>query len=283
MTDTQSFRDVVVEATKEVETPKVEAPEVTEAATEVTKEQPDTEESFAEKGDLSGKTPEQLEEIYKNWQRSYTEKRQKETQRQKELEAKIAELESKMVQPAQTQQVVPTQEKAEAARQALDLGQMTVNQYTDYMRDLAREEARQVAKQEYGELIKTQHEEQLQSKAVSDFENADPRLNEHSPEADKEYREEVRREVAELLDKHLLEHGTYAGFDTTKVTKQIIEAKDKKLDELIKKRTIQSTQAAKMREAKSRKSEERGTTSNSQPVGGDSIRNILQDAVDSAA
>lgn len=276
MTDTPSFRDVVEETTKEVEVTPSEAQKVEETAIESTQEQPETEETFAEKGELAGKTPEQLEEIYKNWQRSYTEKRQKETQKLKELEAKLAQLET-------TPTAQPVEQRVEAAQQALNLGQMTVQQYTEYMKQLTLEQAREAAKEEYQQLVVQQREEQLAEQARNSFENADTRLNQHAPDFDEKLRDEVRREMAELLDKHLEETGSYQGFDAETLTKKIIERKDREIDELIKKRTLQSTQAAKMREAKAMKSATRGTTGDSQPVGGSSIRNILSEAIDSAA
>lgn len=273
--DTPSFREVVEEATVEVETPQ-ETPKVEPSATEQPAEQTQ-EEVFAEKSELTGKTPEQLEEIYKNWQRSYTEKRQKETQRIKEMEAELARL--KQVQPQAQQPTV--EQRAQEAQQALDLGQMSVSQYTEYMKNLAAESAREAAREEYQTLIAEERENQLASKALEQFEAADSRLNQHSPEFNESFKNEVQRELAELLDAHLEKEGSYKGFDAASLTKQIIERRDKELDDIIKTRTQQSTQAAKMREAKTKKAEVRGSTSDGQSIGGNSIRNILSEAVDS--
>jgi hypothetical protein len=81
----------------------------------------------------------------------------------------------------------------------------------------------------------------------------------------------------------LSEKGSYTGFDAHALTKEIVARRDAQLDELIKKRTIQSTQAAKMRDAKARKSEVRGSTNDGQSIGGDSFRSILSETLDSAA
>lgn len=278
MPDSPSFRDVAIEATKEPEAPTASAPEGQPSATANPPEQPKPEETFADKGDLTGKTPEQLEEIYKNWQRSYTEKRQKETQRLKDLEAKLSELEKRPAQaPVATPETIA--EKKDAAQEALNLGQMTVSQYTDYMRRLAVEEAKVAAREEYKVIAAEEREDRLAKSALEKFQSADSRLNEHSPDFDETFKLEVQRELADMLDKHLEETGSYEGFDSDSLTKQIVERKDKQLDEIIKKRTQQSTQAAKMREAKAKKGEMRGTTNDGQTIGGDSIRNILSDAV----
>lgn len=276
MTDTPNIRDMVSESIPEVEAEVVETPEAQPSATVETKEEAPQTESFTEKGDLTGKTPEQLEEIYQNWQKAYTTKRQTETQQLKELQAKIAELEGR------TQQVQTVEQKAETAREQVELGQMTVPEYTEYIQSLVIEKAREAAQQEYKTMIAEEREQQLASKALEQFQGADPRLDKNSPEHNEKFAIEVQRELADELDKHLEKTGSYDGFDAATLTKQIVDRRDAELDEIIKKRTIQSTQAAKMRDAKARKSEVRGSAADGQSIGGNSIRNILSEAVDSA-
>ena len=267
--DTPDTKSIVEEAMVEVET-KSETPVV---STEATPTEESKEEVFAEKGDLTGKTEEELEEIYKNWQRAYTEKRQKESQRIKDLEVKLEKLSKSQSLPKNT----TVEERAAMAQDAVDLGQMTVSQYTEYMKSLAVETARE----EFKTIRAEEKENQLAEKALEEFQNADERLNEFSPDHDEDFRLEVQRELAERLDDHLEEFGSYKGFDAKTLTREIVDRRDKKMDEIIKKRTLNSTQAAKMREAKARKSEVRGTTSGGQPIGGNSIRSILSDAADS--
>lgn len=280
MTDTPSFRDIAAESAVEVETEVTETPVAEPSTTAETPEQTQ-EEVFAEKSELQGRTPEQLEEIYKNWQRSYTEKRHKETQAIKEMQAELARLkEAPQVREVSPQQ--PTvEQRAEEAQQALNVGQMTVEQYTEHMSNLAREQAREAAREEYKAMMAEEREAQLSEKALEQFQATDSRLNDLSPDFNEGFRNEVQRELAELLDHHLEEQGSYNGFDSATLTKQIIERRDKELDDIIKTRTQQSTQAAKMREAKSKKSEVRGSTSNGLSIGGNSIRDILTEAVDS--
>lgn len=279
MTDTP-FRDIAQEALSEnveVEA-KAETPEVQPIATEEPKEETQ-EETFAEKPELKGKTPEQLEEIYQNWQKAYTAKRQKESQELKEYQRKLAELEAKQSQTVT--QKTDVQGLQEEAQQQVELGNMTVQEYTEYMRQVMAEEARNVARQEYQEMIAQEREDKLAQTALEQFQSVDGRLNENAPEFDESFRNEVQRELAELLDEHLESKGSYQGFDAQALTKEIVARRDAQLDEIIKKRTIQSTQAAKMREAKAKKSEIRGSTSDGQSIGGNSIRNILSEAVDS--
>lgn len=285
------FRDIAQEAlSKNVEVEaKTETPEVQPIATGEPTEKIQ-EETFAEKTELTGKTPEQLEEIYQNWQKAYTAKRQKETQELKEYQRKLAELEKKLAQP-HTQLVEPdknrymplnSEQLAQDAREQVQLGNMTVEQYTEYMRGVMAEEAKNVARQEYQQMITQEREDQLAQTALEQFQSVDGRLNENAPNFDESFRNEVQRELAELLDAHLEDKGSYQGFDAQALTKEIVARRDAQLDEIIKKRTIQSTQAAKMREAKAKKSEVRGSTSDGQSIGGNSIRSILSEAIDSA-
>jgi vacuolar-type H+-ATPase subunit I/STV1 len=275
MTDSPSFRDIASEAVEPVEAETQETPEVQPDA-QVEQTEQTQEEVFAEKSDLAGKTPEQLEQTYNEWQKAYTAKRQKETQELKEYLEKIAELEKKLTMQPQASQSV---EQEQLAREQVELGNMSVAEYTAFV----AQQAREVAREEYKEMMAQEKEQQLASKALEQFEGADPRLNSNSPEYKETFKNEVQRELAELLDEHLTTNGSYQGFDAQTLTKQIIARRDDELDNIIKKRTIESTQAAKMREAKAKKAEVRGTTSNGQSIGGNSIRDILSEAVDSSA
>lgn len=279
MTDSSTFRDIVEQSTEEVT--EVQPQETSEAPIESATEAPQTEEVFAEKGELAGKTPEELEKIHKNWQQAYTAKRQKETQELKEYKQRLAELEQRVNTPQAAHQNI--EDRAQEARHQVDLGNMPLDQYTEYVQELMAEKARLIAREEYKTIRAEEEEIQLQSRAAEDFKSADDRLNELAPEYDEQLKTEVQRELADLLDEHLVEHQSYKGFDAKQLAKQIIERRDKQLDEVIKQRTQQSTQAAKMREAKARKSGVRGTTSDSQQVGGNSFRSILSETLDSGA
>lgn len=277
MTDS-SIGNIISETMDSAESAEIK-PEVVEAQV-ITPEQPETPSNFIEESDLSKLTPEQLVATRDEWNRAYTAKRQKETAELKEMREKIAQFEAAKAQP-QTQTV---EDKAEEAKRQVELGKMSISDYTEYMKTLNAEQARQIAREEYESITKEKEESSLAENAKEQFENADPRFDETKLETfDEDLKNDVRRELADLLDEHLEQIGSYKGFDTAKVTKEIIARKDAKADEIIKKRTQESTQAAKMRDAKLRKSEVRGTTSNSQKIGGDSIKDILSETLDSMA
>lgn len=269
MSEPTEPKNEVVEESKEVESAD-ETKEITQ------------EETFAEKGELQGKTPEELEEIYKNWQRSYTEKRQKETQELKEYREKLAKLEAQ--KPEQDRKVEDVRDDMNKATEDVELGKMSVEEYTKHMRKLMAEEARQIAREEFQTLSKEQQENQYQEQAYQDFLNADDkgRLNPNSPTKDETLIREVQDHLAKELDKHIKETGTAKGFDTTTLAKAKIKEYDDKLDEIVKNRTKKSTQMAAARAAKSRKAATKGTNANSAPVEGNSIRDILAEAVDAS-
>ncbi len=271
--DSSTIRDIAEESATEVpaETPVISEPKAPETPQE---------ENFAEPVDpkaLAKMSPEELLEVRKNWERAYTAKRQKETAEIKAYQQRIAELET---HAPQTEQV---QVKADEAQRQVELGQMSVPEYTEYVKGLMADEARKIAREEYQTLHTEEREQQLAQKALTDFTSTDARLSETSPDYDELFATEVKRELAELLDKHMAEHSSYTGFDAKALTKQIVERKDEALDSIIKTRTQQSTQAAKMREAKMRKTEVRGSSSDGQRTEGDSIRSILLETLDGAA
>lgn len=277
MSDSSSFREIAQEATETAEVPVTQPEVATETKTEAPAVEAPQEETFADPVDpksLEGMTPQQLLEVRKNWERAYTQKRQKETAELKEYQRKIAELESRPQTPQ-----VDVQEKAQEAQRQVELGEMSVSEYTEYVKGLMADEARRVAREEYKAIHQEEVEAQLQTKAAEDFTSSDDRFDEHHPSYNESFKVDVQRELAELLDKHIEENGSYAGFDTKALTKAIVQRKDAELDNIIKTRTQQSTEAAKLKEAKMRKTEVRGSSSDSQRIGGNSIRDVLTDTL----
>lgn len=287
MTDTP-VREAIAEAmpSESVET-KVETPAQVETPVtpepDKTPEQPQEEvQKFAEDVDLTGLTPEQLLETKKEWERKYTHKRQQETAELKAMREELEALKaSKPQAPAQQQEAsqLPTREQV---IQAFKQGQINGQQYQDYMSEIAREEARQVAREEF-ETLQAQQleklEQEYQEQHLQVFVSADPRLAENTPEEDPALRNEVQAKLADKLDKYMSENGTSKGFDASGLTKQFVQEYDKRIDELVKTRTQQSVQAARMRDAKMKKAEIRGTNAPSVSTSGNSLRSILEESM----
>lgn len=272
MSDTpikETLDSVVTESQAPVEEPaEVKAPETTQ------------EEVFAEKGELKGKTAEEMEQIHKNWQRAYTEKRHKETQELKAVREELAALKRVQAETPKNEQVPQIRQEMGQAKQDLELGKMTVDEYTQYMRQLMTEEARQIARDEFQSLSSAEKEQQYQDVAFSEFVSADSRLDSNSPTADEALIKVVQDHLAVELEQWIQEKGTAKGFPATKLSKEKTAEYDARLDDIIKNRTKQSTQMAQARAAKAAKASLRGSDASSAPISGSSIRDILTDAVD---
>lgn len=283
MTDTpiKEVLDEVVNESEPVETQPVEESKAVDQQPEITQEEVET---FAEKGELQGRTPEELEEIYKNWQRAYTEKRQKETQ---ELRALREQLEQRKVEKPtsdESRSVAQIRQDMGQAQQDVQLGRMSVEEYTNYMRELMKEEARQVAREEYKEMTTQERESQYQDQAFKEFVSADERgrLDPNSPTADETLSKVVRDYLAEELEKYIQEHRTAKDFPAGKLAKEKTAEYDARIDEIVKTRTKQSTQMAQVRAAKAQKASTRGSDASSAPTSGSSIRDILVETIESS-
>lgn len=288
MTDNSTFRELIEESAQEV-TSKEEVSEkdtdITESAEKVEQpeksEQPEKVESFTDPVDeksLQEMSPAKLLELRKNWEAAYTKKRQAETQELKELREKALQYEQQL---AQRQQV--SEQKKEQAAEQVSLGNMTPEQYVEFIRQEAIKDAIAAAREETQKAVVEREEQSLAQQAMSEFTSTDERLDPNNPNHDEVFTREVTREIAELLDKHLEETGSYRGFDTKALTKEIVNRRDKEIDDIVRKRTEASIKTAKMRDAKLKKSEVRGTTSDSKKIGGESFRDILLETVDAAA
>lgn len=287
MSDTQSIREVIEETSQEVETPvveeaKVETPEASQPQEVVAEEQPEVVEKFAEDKDLSGLSPEQLLETKREWERAYTKKRQAETAELKKLREEIEQFRKQQTVSEPAPVVDFSQQKAQV-NELYRNGQLDYQTAIAKLEEINREEARQVAREEF-EAIQTEaqlrEEHTRQEQFWSEFLSVDTRLDEHSPTPDKTLLSEVQGKLADALDLHIQNHGSSAGFDVKGLTQQFVQEYDQRIDELVKQRTKQSVQAAKMRDAKIQKSASRGTTTESTSVGGNSVRDILSQTVD---
>jgi hypothetical protein len=271
--------EVITESEAEVQ--PVEESQPVDQQSETSQEEVET---FAEKGELQGRTPEELEEIHKNWQRAYTEKRQRETQELKQYREELERLKAAQTQQTDQKSVSQIHNEMGQAQEDLQLGQMSVQEYTDYMRNLMQEEARAIAREEFSTLTTQQREEQYQESAYQEFISADERgrLNANSPTADEALIKDVQDFLAVELQKHIDETGSAKDFPAGKLAKERISAYDARIDEIVKTRTKQSTQLAQARAVKAQKSSTRGSNAQSAPTHGTSIRDTLLEAVEQA-
>jgi len=205
----EAFDQATSTLTSESE-PKVETPEEPNKIKEPTKDSTDSkdqpikeskkevEEAFAEKGDLTGKTPEQLEEIYKNWQRSYTLKRQAERKELEELRAKATEK--------------PVDRVADKP-----MSEMSPEEYAIKVAEMARSEVQVARDNAYIES---------QEKA---FYALDDRLGEDSPTKDDDLRDLVMMRLSNAREEFDKTGKPISEFDFLGKAKEDIKAFDSRL------------------------------------------------------
>ena len=147
---------------------------------------------------MSGKTPEELEEIYKNWQRAYTKKRQAEKAELEEYRKRLEELEK---------------------------------QQTGKFKQLTEEEFSRLSPEEQVQYIRQQVEQEKQIEQENayieaqekTFYSLDPRLNEDSPDYDPVFANFVNSRLSEERDKFEAVGKSIIEFDFIGKAKDIIK------------------------------------------------------------
>lgn len=230
------------EVEAETEAPKAEPEtkpekEVEGEVEDKAEEEAETEETFADKPSLEGKTPEELESIYKDWQKSYTQKRQAEKEEMKKLQERLSELEAKAPKP-----------------EDIPINEMTPEQFRDYTLAQAK---KQVEVERDNAYIESQEKA---------FYEVDKRLDEDSPDHDEALFYSVVGKLTKEREAYEAENGSVYGFDFVGRAKDLVKAYDegvkqkvqsylKKNNERVRSKVNQTsktnpkTQSAKMKKA----------------------------------
>ncbi len=261
---------------------RVEAGATPAPSTEVDKTNPAVAEEvlkpFAEKPDLKGKTPEELDQIYKEWNLKYTQTRQKETAELKEYRTKVSQYEERLKQlesAGNKLQSPDLQAEKNAVRHDFELGNLTVQQYTEKILELSREESRRIAREEFTSLKKQDSEESYQQSALDHFTSADERLDRNNPNFNMRMFKSLATDMADLLDEHIAKNGTSVGFDYKGNVSRLISEFDQEIDRIVSSRVQRNTSAARDRAGKFAKSSITGKNTPSIPTGKKNIRDII--------
>lgn len=246
--------------------------------------------AFAEKVDTKGMTPEQLEEVYHNWNKAYTQKRQKEAAELKAMQKELEELRQLRAQSPtanvsnnngiQSQDLKQVQDEA---KKQLDLGNLTLEEYTQYITGLAAEEARRATEN----FITEREDQAYQKQALNEFNSLDERfssefIDPNSPtfnETNAWMYQTIAKNMADALDAHIEQYGSSIGFDTKGVAKQYIKQLDSYIDNLVRSRVQTSNAKAEAIVQNNARSIPRGTNTKSSPTGTKDLRSILSENV----
>jgi len=211
------------------------------------KAEPEAEETFADKPDLSKLTPEQMEDIYKNWQKTYTQKRQAEKQALKEMEARIQELATK----------VPDK----------DPYQMTPQELQEWTLSQAR---KQVELERDNAYIESQEKS---------FYEVDKRLDEDNPEHDDALLLYTVGKLTKEREAYEKENGSVYGFDFVGKAKGLVKAYDDKIKLQVQSYLKRNNETARNKVEKSSKINPKTSSGKMKKVGGLDLDDAFEEAL----
>lgn len=255
MTDTPTLDEALEQASSTLTTSEEESEEQPQEVQEEAEEAQDPqeeseEESFADKPELEGKSPEELEEIYTNWQRAYTQKRQAE---KKELAKIREEMERLKAQVPQEPQI--------------PIDQMSPQQLSEYFAGRATKIAETARENAYIES---------QEKAFYEIDN---RLNEDSPNHDEGLFYTVVGKVTKLRDQYEKENGSVFGFDFVGEAKKAIQAYDESVKKQVQNYLGNKNQTVKDKAQKFQKSNPKTKAGEVKKAGGLDLDDAFNEAL----
>jgi len=289
MSESKDLRSTIAENmdSENVTNPTVETkPEVVETPQEKPVEQPQetNQESFSQKIDTKGLTPEQLDEVYSKYQKAYTQKRQKEKEELRQYQEKLKQYESRP-QGEITPKAAATQgagEQREVQRQ-FDLGNLSFEQYTQAMQSFAIENAERIAEKKFEELSAKREDSSNQEQMLQRFNSLDERFDPKftDPESP-EYNEinnwlysSVASELGHALQAHIDRTGSSRGFDSDGMAKEAIKRFDGYIDSVVTNKIKESTTNAQNKAVVVGRSTPQGGSSPSKTVGSRNLRELI--------
>lgn len=296
MSDSTDLRSVIAEQMTDdthVTNPPAETkPEVVETPQEkpVEQSQETNQDSFSQKIDTKGLTPEQLEEVYSKYQKAYTQKRQKEKEELRQYQEKLKQYESSP-QGEITPRAAATQntgEQKEVQRQ-FDLGNLSFEQYTQAMQRYAIENAERIAEQKFEELITKRDDSSNQEQMLQRFNSLDERFDPKFTDSESpEYNEinswlysSVASELGHALQAHINQTGSSKGFDSDGLAKEAIKRFDRYIDSVVTSKIKESTTNAQNKAAVVGRSSPQGGSSPSKAIGSRNLRDLISSKMDS--
>lgn len=192
------------ETTNEVETPVEETKEADEATPEDLETKSETE---LERIDPE-KLPPELKSVYKDLMKGFTQGRQKDSERAKAAEERVAKMEKEL---AELRQGRPSEPQSPQSPQF-----KTVEEYYDYL-----------ATKKVEEKLREEKINSYREQALNDYEATDERLRrpkegEDNPAYDEFMDVSVSGKLDERLAEHVAQNGSELGFDHKGETKKLI-------------------------------------------------------------
>lgn len=268
--------------------PEIPQEELKQAAPDVEKTNQEQEEELLKPVEAKALTPEAMEEIRRNWNRSYTQKRQKEREEMRQMQQELEELRQLRQSPPVTARKALSPDLVEAqnaVQQQMDLGQITPEQFFEYTQSIAAENAARIA-----EGVIAQREDAIyQNQALSEFNSLDSRFddrytNPDSPEFNRTNAwmyQQVATRMADALSEYQAQNGTSVGFDTKGLASQFIAEFDEYADQLVRSRVQGASAQAQAKSQSIARTIPRGTTSPSISTGKRDLRSLISENLNS--
>lgn len=200
--------------------------------------------------------PPELQGVYRNLLKDYTQKRQAESAKVRELEEKIAEMEQSFANPQQAAQNGQlytgdlSQEQLEA---------MTLTEYTAWLK--------QQMQQEFAQQQTQAEVAQFEQEAPMDFLSLDDRFNHELPTFDPRMAQHIAGQMDADLAAYIEANGTHKGFDVKAAAEKHIQEWDAWLASLRKTNVQETAQATRAKAQQLRRSAPATTSATSKPTG----------------
>lgn len=215
----------------------------------------------------------ELQQVYKSLQADYTRKRQAETAKIREMEAKLAAQGQPQVQPQVPNEPGNQDFLGQLGLTEEQLSKMSLQEYTAAVLEAAKR----------GVQLETEQKtvETFESQAVVDFLSTDPRLN---PELEGSFEPRmatwVGSEMDKAYEKHINETGTPLGFDYRAEATKLVGQWDEWIENQLKQKVAKTTENAKNNAQKHLRSAPPGTQSRSTVQNAPSLDDAIEAAFD---
>lgn len=261
----QATSSLTSDNSEEVEVNAEEVDETEEDSEVEQTEEAETDESTEEESDdfenVDPKTlPKELQPLYKNLMKGFTQGRQRDSEKAKEAEERAQKLEERLAKLEAGAK--PSESQEEAPK---------FNTPEEYYKWVAQQEAKQTVERERVDSFRKQ--------AVSDFEEFDPRFKE-GEQFDPIMRSAIGAQLDEMLGDYVEQHGTELGFPYRSHLKSLVDSYDKHVQQQVQSFIKKQNEINKKQAERTKKVNPKTSNAKSKPEKVSSIREAIGLALD---
>lgn len=237
--------------------------EVGEIATKEEEPAEESEESALDHVDPND-IPEELQPVYKNLMKGFTQGRQRDAEARKEAEKRAEELENRI---KELESKVP--------EQSVEKELPKFNSPQEYYAHLAREEAKKELQSER-EKIEQEKIEAFEQQALDTFNSFDDRLKANEDGTPNPMRDFVGNRLDQQLAKYTEDNGSPVGFDTKKHLQEAVKSFEEYQQSFIKSYLEKQNKLSKTKASQMKKASPRTVSSKTRPDKPRSIQDAMK-------